>query len=194
LATELSAARAKAATELGARVTKLMHSLAMGDGRFEVGLTPLTEAAHHGMEAIEFLISPHRSIEPGPIDKIASGGELSRVGLAIQVVVSKVARVPTLIFDEVDSGIGGGTAEVVGRLLRELGERHQVMCVTHLPQVAACGNRHWRVSKASNRTGVTSQIEILDKAGRVEELARMLGGINITAATRQHAAELLGEY
>ena len=123
--------------------------------------------------------------------KIASGGELSRISLAIQVAASQAATVPTLIFDEVDSGIGGRVAEIVGDLLKCLGRRHQVMCVTHLPQVAAMADAQWQVSKSS-RNGVTvSTISILNQAERVEEIARMLGGVKITDTTRKHAAEML---
>ena len=143
------------------------------------------------MEQIDFQVAGHAGMAPGSIDKVASGGELSRIGLALQVVMSKVARVPTLIFDEVDAGIGGGVAEIVGKLLRELGERHQVMCVTHLAQVAAQGQQHWNVTKKTVKSVTTSAIHILDKKNRVEEIARMLGGVQITAATRKHAAEML---
>ena len=120
-----------------------------------------------------------------------SGGELSRISLAIQVVTSQAASVPTLIFDEVDVGIGGGVAEVVGRLLRELGAERQVLCVTHLPQVAARANWQWQVSKSAQNGVVRSRVVQLDETGRVEELARMLGGVEITAITRQHAREML---
>ena len=126
-----------------------------------------------------------------PLAKVVSGGELSRISLAIQVVTSQAASVPTLIFDEVDVGIGGGVAEVVGRLLRELGAERQVLCVTHLPQVAACANWQWQVSKSGHKGEIRSRVLQLDVAGRVEELARMLGGVEITAITRQHAREML---
>lgn len=191
VADELTAARRKAAATLGTRVTKTIQSLAMGDGRFEVRLAVTDEPTAHGMEEVEFLIATHRSMSVGPLNKVASGGELSRVGLAVQVTASKSARVPTLIFDEVDSGIGGGVAEIVGKLLRELGTRHQVMCVTHLAQVAAQGQHHWQVAKRSNAKGVTSAIQVLNGGTRVDELARMLGGVTITETTRRHAAEML---
>ena len=123
---------------------------------------------------------------------MASGGELSRISLAIQVVTSQAARVPTLIFDEVDVGIGGGVAEVVGRLLRELGAERQVLCVTHLPQVAARANWQWQVVKSAQDGQLRSRVVALDDAARVEEIARMLGGVEITAITRQHASEMLG--
>ncbi len=129
--------------------------------------------------------------EPRPLAKVASGGELSRISLAIQVVTSRQASVPTLIFDEVDVGIGGGVAEVVGRLLHRLGEERQVLCVTHLPQVAARADWQWQVAKSRSGETVTSRVSVLDKSGRVEEIARMLGGVEITATTRRHAKELL---
>ena len=129
---------------------------------------------------------------PQPIAKTASGGELSRLSLAIQTVLSRVAKVPTLIFDEVDVGIGGRVAEIVGRMLRELGERHQVMCITHLPQVAATAGRQWQVSKVTRGGKVSSTVVALDAAARIEEIARMLGGVKITETTRRHAAEMLG--
>jgi len=124
--------------------------------------------------------------------KVASGGELSRISLAIQVVTSQAASVPTLIFDEVDVGIGGGVAEVVGRLLRELGGERQVLCVTHLPQVAACANWQWQVIKSNEDGQARSRVIALDEAARVEEIARMLGGVEITEITREHAREMLG--
>jgi DNA repair protein RecN (Recombination protein N) len=125
--------------------------------------------------------------------RVASGGELSRLALALQVVLADVGRVPTLIFDEVDVGIGGAVAASVGRSLRELGGRRQVLCVTHLPQVAACADRHYRVTKLGNRERVATELALLDGTARVEELARMLGGREITAKTRAHAKELLAQ-
>jgi DNA repair protein RecN (Recombination protein N) len=130
-------------------------------------------------------------MEPRPLHKVASGGELSRISLALQVTVSEVASVPVLVFDEVDVGIGGGVAEVVGKMLRRLGERYQVLCVTHLPQVASRGNQHWRVAKQAEAGQTRSRIEQLDMPQRVEEIARMLGGLDITETTRKHAAEML---
>jgi DNA repair protein RecN (Recombination protein N) len=129
---------------------------------------------------------------PQPLSKVASGGELSRLSLAIQTVTSRVAQVPTLIFDEVDAGIGGRVAEIVGRMLRQLGTRHQVMCVTHLPQVAASADHQWLVNKASANGKVSSAVTVLNKVERIEEIARMLGGVKITETTRKHAAEMLG--
>ena len=143
------------------------------------------------MEQIEFRIAGLAGSEPRSLAKVASGGELSRISLAIQVVASQAARVPTLIFDEVDVGIGGGVAEVVGRLLRELGAERQVLCVTHLPQVAARANWQWQVSKVAVADQLRSHVATLTGEARVEEIARMLGGVEITAITRQHAREML---
>jgi DNA repair protein RecN (Recombination protein N) len=154
-------------------------------------MEPLENPAAHGLEQIEFRVAPHQSMTPQPIAKTASGGELSRLSLAIQTVLSRVARVPTLIFDEVDVGIGGRVAEIVGRMLRELGERHQVMCITHLPQVAACADLQWQVRKDGAGSKPASTVSPLDADGRVEEIARMLGGLKITETTRRHAVEML---
>ncbi len=191
-AKKLSAARRKAAADFAKRVTASMQNLAMGGGAFEIALHPLSEGNAHGLEQIEFLVAGHAAATPLALAKVASGGELSRMSLAIQTVTSQVAAVPTLIFDEVDAGIGGRVAEIVGRMLKELGSRHQVMCVTHLPQVAASGNQQWQVSKSAANGKVASQVAVLDRASRVEEIARMLGGVKITETTRKHAAELLG--
>lgn len=190
-AAKLSAARRKTAKELGKVVTEAMQTLAMQGGRFEVAVEKAAASAH-GDDSIEFLVAGHAGTTPRPLAKVASGGELSRISLALSVIASRAARVPTLIFDEVDSGVGGAVAEVVGRLLGELGQRHQVLCVTHLPQVAARAGSHYQVSKAE-RSGTThSRIVELDDEARVEEIARMLGGIKITATTREHAREMLG--
>jgi DNA repair protein RecN (Recombination protein N) len=191
LATQLTAQRKKSAKTLGQNITASMQALAMQGGKFAVELAPRNEPSAQGLEHVIFTVAAHPGVTPGAIDKVASGGELSRIGLALQVAMSKVARVPTLIFDEVDAGIGGGVAEVVGKLLRELGTLHQVMCVTHLPQVAAQGQQHWRVSKSVTKGTTSSSVDVLNAPGRVEEIARMLGGVKITAATRKHAAELL---
>ena len=191
LAEKLSAGRQKAAKAMGQRVSEIMRQLALSSGRFEVALLEIAEGAVYGLEQVEFRIGGLASNEARPLAKVASGGELSRISLAIQVLTSRSAKVPTLIFDEVDVGIGGGVAEIVGRLLRELGSERQVLCVTHLPQVAAQANWQWQVSKAT-RDGVTlSAIRPLDEAGRVQEIARMLGGVELTEITQQHARELL---
>ncbi|GAB4058427.1 DNA repair protein RecN [Uliginosibacterium sediminicola] len=191
-ARELSAHRASAARTLSDAVTGAMQELAMAGGRFEIALLPEPEGSANGYEKVEFQVAANPSQTLRPLAKVASGGELSRIGLSIQVIASAAQAVPTLIFDEVDVGIGGGVAEIVGRRLRELGSTRQVLCVTHLPQVAAQAAWQWRVSK-ENRDGATlSRLDVLDEAGRIEEIARMLGGVNITATTRSHAAELLG--
>lgn len=192
LARKLSVARAKAAKALGAEVSRVMQQLALGGGKFEIALVSVEDGGAFGLEQIEFRISGLAGDESRPLAKVASGGELSRISLAIQVVTSQAASVPTLVFDEVDVGIGGGVAEVVGRLLRELGGERQVLCVTHLPQVAARANWQWQVSKTTLSGQVRSRVVELDTDGRVEEVARMLGGVEITAITRQHAREMLG--
>ncbi|HET8611061.1 MAG TPA: DNA repair protein RecN, partial [Burkholderiales bacterium] len=191
-ARRLSAGRAKAARRLAHDVSGLMQRLALGGSRFEIVLDALDEGNVHGLERIEFLIAPHAGAELRPLGRVASGGELSRISLAIQTVTSSVAQVPTLIFDEVDAGIGGRVAEIVGRMLKTLGRNHQVMCVTHLPQVAAAGDAQWQVVKHAGKDKVTSHVTTLDRDARVEEIARMLGGVKITATTRRHAAEMLG--
>lgn len=191
LAQGLSLARQTAAQDLSAAVSASMQELALGGGRFQVALVPQEEGSASGLEQVEFRIAGLAGNEPRPLAKVASGGELSRISLAIQVVTSRQASVPTLIFDEVDVGIGGGVAEVVGRLLHRLGEERQVLCVTHLPQVAARADWQWQVAKSRSGETVTSRVSVLDKSGRVEEIARMLGGVEITATTRRYAKELL---
>ena len=176
---------------MAAAVSALMQKLALASGRFEVGLLALAEGSVYGLEQVEFRVGGLAGLEAKPLAKVASGGELSRISLAIQVVTSQAASVPTLIFDKVDVGIGGGVAEVVGRLLRELGCDRQVLCVTHLPQVAACANWQWQVSKISDAGQVRSRVAAIEGEARIEEIARMLGGIEITPITRQHASEML---
>ena len=173
------------------RVTAAMQTLAMAGGRFEIALTPLATVASHGQEQVEFRVASHPKQPLGPLARVASGGELSRIALAIQVVTSEVGAVPTLVFDEVDAGIGGAVAATVGRLMQSLGDRRQVLCVTHLPQVAAFADANFRVTKRGNAEIVRADVEPLSPAARVEELARMLAGGAITAKTRAHAKELL---
>ncbi|MFC7299075.1 DNA repair protein RecN [Herminiimonas aquatilis] len=189
-AQKLSKARAKAAKALSDAVTVAMQELSMTGGKFAIALQPC-EPASYGMEQIEFMVAAHAGTTPRPLAKVASGGELARIALAISVITSSATATPTLIFDEVDSGIGGGVAEVVGRLLRKLGQDRQVLCVTHLPQVASQANQHFQVSKQSHNGKTLSSIDALDDHARVEEIARMLGGLEITATTRSHARELL---
>jgi DNA repair protein RecN (Recombination protein N) len=156
-----------------------------------VALLPLAEGNAHGLESIELQVAANPGVPQRSLAKVASGGELSRISLAIQVATSRVSSVPTLIFDEVDSGIGGRVAEIVGALLKQLGTSYQVMCVTHLPQVAAKADQQWQVSKAVEKGVTLSHIAVLDAPQRVEEIARMLGGTTITDTTRKHAAEML---
>jgi DNA repair protein RecN (Recombination protein N) len=190
-AAKLSATRHDAARRLSEQVSEAMQELSMSGGRFVVAVNPC-EPAVYGLEQVEFLVAGHAGVPPRPLAKVASGGELARISLAISVITSHATTVPTLIFDEVDTGIGGGVAEVVGRLLKRLGQRRQVLCVTHLPQVASQANQHFQVVKGTTGEGKTvSRIDVLDKKERVEEVARMLGGIEITETTRKHARELL---
>ena len=188
----LSLARQLAAVKLSQEITEAMQTLAMLGGRFAVALLPLSEGNVHGLEAVEFQVAANPGVPMRNMAKVASGGELSRISLAIQVATSQIACVPTLIFDEVDSGIGGRVAEIVGRLLKQLGRDYQVLCVTHLPQVAATADRQWQVSKAVEAGVTLSHIEALTPGQRIEEIARMLGGVTITDTTRKHAAEMLG--
>jgi DNA repair protein RecN (Recombination protein N) len=190
-ARKLSAGRKKAAKKLSDQVTAAMQDLAMAGGRFEVSLPAATEVTASGLEGVEFLVSAHKGVEARPLARVASGGELSRLSLAIQAAATQVARVPTLVFDEVDSGIGGRVAEIVGRMLKQLGGRHQVMCITHLPQVAASADQQWQVAKSASNGQVLSRVTVLGRDERVEEIARMLGGVKITETTRKHAAEML---
>ncbi|KER67266.1 DNA repair protein RecN [Burkholderia sp. Ac-20349] len=191
-ARHLSKARAQAAKTLGTAVTAGMQELSMAGGSFEVALIPLADGGPHGLEQVEFRVAGHPGVPLRPLAKVASGGELARISLALAVIASAASPTPTLIFDEVDTGIGGGVAEVVGRLLHQLGRDRQVLCVTHLPQVAARGDHHFQVAKgADERGGTVSTVIALDRANRIEEVARMLGGLEITATTRKHAKEML---
>jgi len=194
LAKQLSDGRQSAAAKLGTQISTEMQRLSLSGGRFEVALTEQV-ATVNGLEQVEFLVAGHAGVVTRPLSKVASGGELSRISLAIRVVTAQKESVPTMIFDEVDVGIGGGVAEVVGQLLKQLGEQNstqrQVLVITHLPQVAALGTHHLRVSKSLVNTQTLSTIITLDNESRVEEVARMLGGVKITETTRQHAKEML---
>jgi DNA repair protein RecN (Recombination protein N) len=193
LAAKLTAGRKKAAGKFSKDVTTAMKSLAMSGGIFQVVLVPAAgKGSAQGDEHAEFQVAANPGVEPRALAKVASGGELSRISLAIQVVASKSAAVPTLIFDEVDAGIGGAVAEVVGKKLRELGAARQVLCVTHLAQVAAQADQQGSVAKQDEKGVVRSAVKVLDEKGRIDEIARMLGGMSITPTTRQHAAEMLG--
>ena len=189
-AQQLSAARAKAACTLAEETTAHMQQLAMKGAKFHIELLP-SQPTEHGLEHIQYQVAANKGSRLQPLNKVASGGELARISLSIQVVTSQYTQVPTLIFDEVDTGIGGGVAETVGKALQLLGRKHQVLAITHLPQVAACGGHHWQVAKRSDGEQTVSEIKVLDTEARIEELARMLGGEKITATTRQHAAEML---
>ncbi|MFD2110698.1 DNA repair protein RecN [Thiorhodococcus fuscus] len=192
-ARELSAARAQSASRLGETVTASMQELGMAGGRFEVRIDDLEpeRAGGGGLERIEFLVSANPGQPLQALAKVASGGELSRISLSIQVATASCGSVPTLVFDEVDVGIGGGIAEIVGRLLRRLGASRQVLCVTHLPQVAAQAHQQYRVRKEAIDGQTHTHIEPLDDTNRIEEIARMLGGTEITRKTREHASEML---
>jgi DNA repair protein RecN (Recombination protein N) len=195
-AAELSSRRRQAASRLQKQVEKQLQALAMGNCRVTVALHRRegeAAAPHaHGNEEIELLVATNPGAPGQPLGRIASGGELSRISLAIQVVTAQTSATPTLVFDEVDVGIGGATAEVVGNLLRELGSRGQVLCVTHQPQVASKAHHHFSVSKSSSRKEVRVALSPLSAAEKVEELARMLGGIAVTEQSRAHAREMLG--
>ena len=193
LAGKLSATRTKAAQTLAKAVTGEIQQLGMPGGQVQVALHPLQAAQYppQGMEQVEFLISANPGQPAKPLAKVASGGELSRISLGIQVITAQTSRVPTLVFDEVDVGIGGPTAEIVGKLLRQLGEHGQVLTVTHLPQVAAQGHQHLYVRKDQQRNSTRTQIDRLDEEGRVQEVARMLGGIDLTEESLAHARKQL---
>ncbi len=191
VAKQLSEKRKIAAEQLSRRVTNHLQRLAMAGSAIVVKLEAMEAPTAFGLERVEFLVATHSGGTLRSLVKVASGGELSRISLAIQTVTSEVADVPTLIFDEVDAGIGGGVAEIVGRMMRALGAKRQVMCVTHLPQVAAAASTQWRVVKKDSAGRASSDVQTLGRSERVEEIARMLGGITITETTRKHAAEMI---
>ncbi|KFN44520.1 DNA repair protein RecN [Arenimonas oryziterrae] len=194
-AEKLSAARIATAKRIGKAVSALMGELGMAGGVFAVELTPQDSPKPHvlGAERCEFLVSANPGQPPRALRKVASGGELARISLAIEVAALGLDSVPTMIFDEVDTGIGGAVAEVVGQKLRTLGKTRQVLCVTHLPQVAAQGHHHFQVNKAVNGSATYSAVSVLDDKARIEELARMLGGVEITKETRANAKQMLGK-
>lgn len=189
-ARQLSARRQQAAAQLAAETTAQMQGLAMQGARFHIELLPC-EAAAHGLEQVQYQVAMNPGGPLRPLGKVASGGELARISLALQVVSGAHNQMPTLIFDEVDTGIGGSAAEAVGRALRSLGRHHQVLAVTHLPQVAACGGQHWQVVKYRHQGNTFSKIQVLDTNGRVEEIARMLGGETVSDTSRRHAEAML---
>ncbi|MDR2852739.1 MAG: DNA repair protein RecN [Burkholderiaceae bacterium] len=192
----ISTRRQQAAPRLAQAVTQTMQGLGMAGGAFAITLQPLAQAARHGLEDAAFLVAGHAGSSPRPIGKVASGGELSRLALAIAVTTSGLGSAQTLIFDEIDAGIGGAVAETVGRLMRQLGRDRQVLAVTHLPQVAACADHHLRVAKSrveeAGATRTYSTVEALDDETRAPEIARMLGGERLSATTLAHACEMLG--
>lgn len=193
LSGELSNARSKGAKLLQDNITNIIQHLGMPHGKFVIDVTTQDNAIpkQEGNDRVEFLVSANPGLPPGPIGKIASGGELSRISLAIQVAAMSVKNAPTMIFDEVDSGIGGAVAEVVGQRMRSLGESRQVFCVTHLPQVAAQSHQHLLVEKLNERDMTHSQVKKLSSEERRREIARMLGGLKITEHTLAHASEML---
>ena len=194
LAQRLSQARRKAAERLGKEISQAMQKLGMQAGRFAAVLNPLSEekASGNGLESVEFQVSANPGMPLQPLTRVASGGELSRISLAIQVSTIRYGETPSLVFDEVDVGIGGGVAEIVGQMLRTLGDSRQILCVTHLPQVAAQATHHLQVSKQSTRRDTRTTIAQLEQQQRIEEIARMLGGVKITEQTLAHAREMVG--
>ncbi len=190
-AQRLSEGRQRAAVLLSTEVSASMQALAMPGGRLEVALDPLQEGSANGLEGVELRVAANAGQPLRPLARVASGGELSRIGLAIQVITSARGSTPTLVFDEVDVGIGGAVAEIVGRLLHRLGSERQVLCVTHLPQVAAQADWQWSVAKDQDGEAASSRVRELAGTERVEEIARMLGGVEITETTRRHAREML---
>ncbi len=190
-AKNLSKARAKAAPQLAKAVTQAMQGLGMQGGRFEVALQKTDQPAQGGLEEVAFLVAGHAGSTPRPVGKVASGGELSRIALAIAVTTSRLGTAQTLIFDEVDAGVGGAVAETVGRLMKQLGRDRQVLAVTHLPQVAACADHHLVVAKHSGASGVASSVTAVHGEQRVAEVARMLGGEHLSGTTLAHAKEML---
>jgi len=187
----ISKARTQSAPKLANAISQAMQGLGMQGGRFEVQLEPNEHASASGLESVNFLVAGHPGSTPRPVGKVASGGELSRIALAIAVTTSQLGTAQTLIFDEVDAGVGGAVAETVGRLMQQLGHDRQVMAVTHLPQVAACADHHWVVSKHSDAQGTSSQVTALNRTDRVGEIARMLGGEKVSETTLAHAREML---
>ena len=193
VARQVSKSRAKAATALAKAITQAMQGLGMKGGKFDVVLNLLEQPAQYGLEQAEFLVAGHSGTTPRPVGKVASGGELSRIALAIAVTTSQLGQAQTLIFDEVDAGVGGAVAETVGRLMKQLGKDRQVMAVTHLPQVAACADQHLLVAKLTEKGKTLSTVESVNGEERVAEIARMLGGERLSGTTLAHAKEMLGQ-
>jgi DNA repair protein RecN (Recombination protein N) len=190
-ALNLSKKRKTAAKKLSQQVTQNLHALGIANGEFHLQFTSNADISSTGLEHVDFMLNTNPGQTPGPLNKIASGGELSRVSLALQVIIARHYQTPVIIFDEVDVGIGGATAEIVGQLLRTLGQQGQVLCITHLAQVAAQAQQHLRVEKATDGKTTQSQIIYLNTEQRVHEIARMLGGQRISKQTLAHAQEML---
>ncbi|MBA2649789.1 MAG: DNA repair protein RecN [Legionella sp.] len=192
-ALSLRSSRQLYAKRLAEDITRYIHQLGMPKGWVEIELTPLEKMHPHGLDKVEYKVCTNPGMEVDSLNKIASGGELSRIGLAIQMITAKRGSTPTLLFDEVDVGIGGATAALVGKMLRQLGERLQVFCVTHQPQVAAFAHNHYQVEKNSDAKQTTTHIHLLNVDNKISEIARMLGGLNITEQSLSHARELVEE-
>ena len=190
-ARRVSQTRGRGAPKLSKAITQAMQGLGMQGGSFEVALNKLPQGQSSGLEEVVFLVAGHAGSTPRPVGKVASGGELSRIALAIAVTTSALGQAQTLIFDEVDSGVGGAVAETVGRLMQQLGADRQVLAVTHLPQVAACAHHHWVVTKRSDKSGSFSELQAVTDNDRVQEIARMLGGDKRSATSLAHAQEML---
>jgi DNA repair protein RecN (Recombination protein N) len=190
-ARKISTARSKAAPRLSKAITQVVHTLGMQGAQFAAAVTPLPEPGVYGLDAVEFLIAANTGQPPKPVNKVASGGELSRIALAIAVTTSQLGSAPTLIFDEVDSGIGGAVAETVGKMMRKLGADRQVLAVTHLAQVAACASAHCVVHKQHDKLSTVSTVRPVSGEQRITEIARMLGGERLSEATLAHAREML---
>jgi DNA repair protein RecN (Recombination protein N) len=190
-AAKLTASRKKAARKLEKQVSENIHELGMPNGKFVIEFTEQDDITAMGMERVEFLVTMNPGQPLKPLTKVASGGELSRISLAIHVITASTGSIPTLIFDEVDVGIGGGTAEVVGRMLRDLSKNRQVLCVTHQPQVAALGHQHLQVNKFTSQKSTKAAVTELSDKQRMDEIARMLGGLEITEQTLSHAREMI---
>ena len=190
-ARKLSSDRTKVSAEMTQKVNAALMDLAMSGVRFDARVIPKSEPGLNGLEQVEFYVSTNPGAEAKPVGKVASGGELSRISLAIQSVIYQDSAVPTVIFDEVDSGVGGAVAEIVGRMLKAVGERAQVLCVTHLPQVAALADSHWRVSKVQSESVSSTLLLRLQPKECVDEVARMLAGEVISEQARAHARELI---
>jgi DNA repair protein RecN (Recombination protein N) len=188
---ELSLKRQQTAELLSEQITAVMQQLGMDGGHFRIEVIPDQAPGSHGTDVISYRVSANPGQPAKSLARVASGGELSRISLAIQVIMSESSHIPTLIFDEVDTGVGGGVAHIVGKKLRLLGNERQVLCVTHLPQVASQAHHHFRVEKSSRDNHTSTEVFALDEKDRLEEIARMLGGINITEQTRAHASEMI---